>query len=240
MKKLYVVLFLVTIYFCNACAAPKNTPLVTRAEILSPIQTTIINYGLSYLNTPYRYGAKGPSFFDCSGFTSYIFEKVGYNLPGNSRRQAAEYPEVSKNELAIGDLVFFEGRRRNGRVGHVGIVTEVKEDGSFDFVHAAVKKGVTVSSSTEDYYAARYLRAGRVLKNEHLTEVVTENAQGNTITATTNEGTLSKTIYVVKKGDTLSKIARRNNCTVAQLREWNTGLKTLIHIGDELLIYIEP
>ena len=50
-------------------------------------------------------------------------------------------------------------------VGHVGIVSKVKEDGSFDFIHASCSQGVTVSSSTEPYYNNRYRGARRILND---------------------------------------------------------------------------
>ena len=49
-------------------------------------------------------------------------------------------------------------------MGHVGIVTENRPDGTFKFIHASTNYGVIVSSSTEPYYASRYLRGGRVLE----------------------------------------------------------------------------
>ncbi|PVX52633.1 cell wall-associated NlpC family hydrolase [Balneicella halophila] len=231
MRIRFAVLFLAL--FIYACSSTKNAPIATTSKGLSPKQATIVNYGMSYLNTPYEYAGKGPSSFDCSGFTSFVFHKVGYKLPSSSRGQASEYPKVRKRQLAVGDLVFFEGRRRNGRVGHVGIVTEVKKDGSFDFVHASVRKGVTISSSSDDYYAKRYLKAGRVLQHKDLAY----NIRSNTNRATSQPEVIT---YIVKKGDSLYKIARKHNCTLSELREWNPGVKTLIRVGDKLQIYTHP
>lgn len=247
-------LFLFSIVLVNACATPQSTPIVKKSQVVSPLQSSIVSYGMSYLNAPYRYAGKGPSVFDCSGFTSFVFRKFGYRLPGSSRGQAKEYPKVGEGQLLIGDLVFFEGRRKNGRVGHVGIVTEVKKDGSFDFVHASVSRGVIVSSSAERYYAARYLKAGRVLDDEDLalgttTDTLSVAPLEAESVATTSTAVVvatedieveQDTVYVVRKGDTLYRIARKHGCTVTELKEWNPGLRTLIHAGDELLICTEP
>lgn len=44
------------------------------------------------------------------------------------------------------------------------------------------------------------------------------------------------TVHVVKKGETLSHIARQHNCTVNQIKQWN-GLKSdIIQIGQKLKI----
>ena len=131
----------------------------------STIQDDLLAYSKRYLGKPYRYAGKGPNAFDCSGFTSFVFRNFGYRLSPSSAGQDRQVPTVSRKEdLRLGDLVFFEGGRRNGSVGHVGIVTEVLRNGQFRFIHASTTSGVIVSHSGEPYYAARYLRGGRVLE----------------------------------------------------------------------------
>jgi cell wall-associated NlpC family hydrolase len=72
---------------------------------------------------------------------------------------------LDKREIRPGDLVFFTGRNaRSKKVGHVGIVVDSGKNGNFIFIHASTSKGVTVTSSTEDYYRERYLSARRVVK----------------------------------------------------------------------------
>lgn len=129
-------------------------------------QHDVVEYGKKYLNTPYRYAGKGPNSFDCSGYTSFVFKRFGYNLHASSAGQARQGEAInSKKELQIGDLVFFEGNSRNGRVGHVGIVSDTHKNGRFSFIHASTSYGVIISSSEEPYYRARYLRGGRVIKD---------------------------------------------------------------------------
>ncbi len=132
----------------------------------STVQNDILAYSKKYLGKPYRYSGKGPDAFDCSGFTSFVFRNFGYRLNSSSAGQDRQLPTVAKREdLRIGDLVFFEGGRRNGTVGHVGIVSEILRSGHFRFIHASTTSGVIISSSHEPYYASRYLRGGRVLEN---------------------------------------------------------------------------
>ena len=124
----------------------------------------------------YLYGATGPNIFDCSGFTSYVFSKVGVKLHRTSCEQVNDGRVVAVNELQPGDLVFFNGRRAGGdRIGHVGIVTSVdNENSTFEFIHASSSQGVTVSKSTEAYYVKRYVKACRVI-DVHEEEIYGDN-----------------------------------------------------------------
>lgn len=116
-----------------------------------------------YMGTPYRMGATGPTRFDCSGFTSYVYKKQNIQLNRTSRDQYTQGVSINKDEVRPGDLVFFGSRRSGKGVGHVGIVYSVEDDGSFKFVHASCKHGVTISRSTDEYYTRMYRGARRIL-----------------------------------------------------------------------------
>ncbi|MGV8964052.1 MAG: NlpC/P60 family protein [Candidatus Saccharimonadaceae bacterium] len=158
------ILFLLIAFALASCVSQK------RGVAYKPksAQQDIIDYGEKYLHTPYRYGTTGPNSFDCSGFTSFVFKNFGYNLSPSSAGQEIQVKRTirKQEDLEVGDLVFFEGRSHNGRVGHVGIVSEMKKHGKFKFLHASTSYGVIYSSSDEPYYKARYLRGGRVLEEE--------------------------------------------------------------------------
>lgn len=126
----------------------------------------ILDYAYKFRGVPYRHGAASPRAFDCSGFTSYVFKRFGIDLDRRSSAQIFDGRRVSRSELQPGDLVFFNGRSVNKRIGHVGIVTEVDENnkGGFKFIHAAVRTGITVSHSSESYYSKRYMGACRVVE----------------------------------------------------------------------------
>jgi len=68
----------------------------------------------------YRYGAAGPTRFDCSGLTTYIFQRLGRPLPHNAAAQysARGVRHLSRASLQVGDLVF---TIRSGGIRHVGI-----------------------------------------------------------------------------------------------------------------------
>lgn len=115
--------------------------------------SNLIDYAYKFMGTPYVFGATGPSSFDCSGFTSYVFSHMGISLPRTSQSQFYSGAQISRNELVAGDLVFFNTYTK---LGHVGIYI-----GGGDFIHASSSRGVTVSSLNDGYYSARYAGAVR-------------------------------------------------------------------------------
>ena len=116
----------------------------------------------NFLGTPYRYGASSPKGFDCSGFTSYIYKCMNISLGRSSRDQWKQGLSIDKDEIQVGDLVFFGSNRHN--IGHVGIVCEVESDGGFKFIHSSCGRGVTISDIDEGYYARKYRGARRILE----------------------------------------------------------------------------
>ncbi|MDD2513332.1 MAG: NlpC/P60 family protein [Proteiniphilum sp.] len=157
---LIIVAFMVT-----SCGSGRQVLSGRKKSVATNLQDDLVHHSKKYLGKPYRYAARGPYAFDCSGFTSFVFRQFGYHLEAGSETQERQFPAVEPKEaLQKGDLVFFEGRSRNGVVGHVGIVTEVRANGEFRFIHASTNYGVVISSSNEPYYAARYLHGGRVLE----------------------------------------------------------------------------
>lgn len=124
----------------------------------------IVKTALQYLGARYRSGQSSPKGFDCSGFTSYIFKRHNLTLTRSSRTQYGEGVAVKKiADLRKGDLVFFSGSRSSHTVGHVGIVTDVADNGqSFKFIHAA-RTGVQIDRSDAAYYQKRYIGARRIL-----------------------------------------------------------------------------
>jgi cell wall-associated NlpC family hydrolase len=67
---------------------------------------------------PYRYGAAGPSSFDCSGLTLYAFKAVGKKLPRTAAAQYNATRHIPASSRRPGDLVFFGSGRA---IYHVGI-----------------------------------------------------------------------------------------------------------------------
>ena len=126
---------------------------------------TLNEVAMQYLGRPYRSGASGPSAFDCSGFTSYVYRCLNISLSRSSREQYHEGVPVPRGSLCVGDLVFFARGGRSNGINHVGMVCEVLPDGNFKFVHAC-SRGVSIDNyGTAAYYQSRYVGARRILAN---------------------------------------------------------------------------
>ncbi|MFF2484239.1 C40 family peptidase [Paenibacillus sp. NPDC058071] len=108
------------------------------------------------IGTPYQSGGTSTRGFDCSGFTTYVFDKMGVDLSRTSGSQAKMGKKIAKSDLSAGDLVFFN---TNGKsISHVGIYV-----GDGKFAHSSSSKGVTISKLSESYYETRYVTARRVM-----------------------------------------------------------------------------
>ncbi|CAL9317190.1 MULTISPECIES: C40 family peptidase [unclassified Streptomyces] len=98
--------------------APGATP-EAQAQTAGPSYATkALNVAASKKGSPYKYGAAGPTRFDCSGLTLYAYKKAGKNLPRTAQQQYNKTRHISASSLRKGDLVFFHS---GGRVYHVGI-----------------------------------------------------------------------------------------------------------------------
>ena len=112
---------------------------------------------LEYVGCDYVYGGAGPTSFDCSGLTMYVYGLYGYSLPHGATGQASCGIAVDKSELQPGDLVLFTGS--GVTYGHVGIYI-----GDDQFVHASTYGvGVITSSLSSNTYVKRYSGARRII-----------------------------------------------------------------------------
>jgi cell wall-associated NlpC family hydrolase len=82
---------------------------------LKPAAGGVLGIAAQYEGLMYSYGGTSPSTgFDCSGFTQYVFGRVGISLPRTAEAQRAATTRVSDPQP--GDLVFF-----GSPAYHVGI-----------------------------------------------------------------------------------------------------------------------
>ncbi len=264
-------LFLITMFLCLPLMAvpPKKkvNGRVTRPvkkidqsiehDTLSPPVTladSIVFEASKHLGKPYHLGSKGPKVFDCSGFTSYVFKQLGFNLGSNSYDQSRQGVKISKEHVHKGDLIFFAGRDARGGIGHVGIVFDVNPDGkSFRFIHSCCSKGVSIAPYPDNgYYSKRFRCIRRMVDVASPAPLPIDNtfhsltpppvislneSEGNGEIDLTNN---KETIHIVKQGDNLAKIAQRYGCTPNQIMKWNNLKSNKLNIRQQLIIKPRP
>lgn len=109
-----------------------------------------------YRNAQYRWGATGPTYFDCSGYTQAMFRYNGISIPRDTRGQAYGGYGVSRSSLRVGDIVVFQNTYRPG-VSHVGIYFG---DGSF--IHmSSPSTDVNIDSIWSSFYRSHWWGARR-------------------------------------------------------------------------------
>lgn len=116
----------------------------------------LVALAFSQIGTLYRAGGTEPGTgFDCSGFTTWVYSKLGVNLPRSSREQFMEGKVIAKSQLKKGDLVFFGSKKR---ITHVGIYLEDNK-----FIHSSSSGDtVKISSLDEPTWERKFTGARRV------------------------------------------------------------------------------
>lgn len=157
--------------FSSCKSSKKNkTPDISQEEIIkvefsdkyeSLLRPQIVKEALSWIGTPYKYGAqeKGKS-TDCSGLVLMVYKEITQiKLPRNSLKQAEFCEKLNNKNVKPGDLIFFalDGKKE---ISHVGIMID-----DHQFVHASASKGVIVSSIKTPYYERNFKMYGRVPGN---------------------------------------------------------------------------
>jgi len=129
---------------------------ITALEGMS-MNEKLIAFAKKLLNIPYRFGGNSLLGIDCSGYVKKVYSTIGVNLPRSAREQYTEGDPVDKEELSVGDLVFF--RTYASFPSHVGIYL-----GNNLFIHASSRsRKVTIDSLETPYYFKRFIGAKRVI-----------------------------------------------------------------------------
>lgn len=120
----------------------------------------VVSLALQYLGYPYVYATQGPYSFDCSGFTSYIYNQFGIDIGRSTYQQVYSGVNVpfgyrDYSALQPGDILLFA---EGGNVHHAGLYV-----GNGQMIHAGTPAtGVILDDLNLDYYANRLAYVKRI------------------------------------------------------------------------------
>lgn len=128
-----------------------NVPNVSQSQTVQAASTqekrdAVAKLAKKQVGKSYVYGATGPSAFDCSGLTQYVYKKAANKtLPRTTYSQVNKGKRVSMSHLKKGDLLFWGS---TSAPYHVGIYV-----GDGKYVHAATpSQGVRKQTLSQYFY----------------------------------------------------------------------------------------
>ncbi|MBM7518099.1 C40 family peptidase [Nocardioides nitrophenolicus] len=127
----------------DADPAPSATPTSTPAP--GDGAQAAIAFARAQLGEPYRWGAAGPSAWDCSGLVAKAWAAGGKSLPHYSVAQYAQSTPITRDQLRPGDLVFWSDGGPSA-IFHVALYA-----GDGQIIHAP-RTGRPVSQESIDYW----------------------------------------------------------------------------------------
>lgn len=147
----------------------KEAPVITLSpKSFKPWRSNEEKYMLvkaakSFMGAPYLYGGESVRGLDCSAFVRKIYDIFDVQLPRTAKEQFRVGSQVSKDNLAVGDLVFFRTKRGVDYPTHVGIYI-----GNGNFIHSSSgrsKLGVAIDALSSSFYSRTYMGATRIKKS---------------------------------------------------------------------------
>jgi cell wall-associated NlpC family hydrolase len=128
---------------------------------LSEVGKKIISAAESQIGQPYVWGAEEESEggFDCSGLVTWAYNQAGVSIPRGTAQTFFDSSEkVEKENVKVGDLIFFDASTERAGVDHIGIVHNVDNNGNIDMIHASTGSGVVIEKNILNGYYGRVLK----------------------------------------------------------------------------------
>jgi cell wall-associated NlpC family hydrolase len=133
--------------------SPTPTPPPTPAPPPSSGAQAAIDFAEAQIGEPYRYGAAGPSSWDCSGLTMMSWKAGGISLPHYSVAQYEQSTPITVGQLQPGDLLFWGNSNKSSSIYHVALYV-----GDGQMIHAP-RPGVPVQQVSMYYWISPNLFA---------------------------------------------------------------------------------
>ena len=127
----------------------------SNTTIKQDLNTDLYDFYAKWEGVRYKLGGESMTGIDCSAFIQKAFEeKLALEMPRTTLLQAKVGKEVNKDELEVGDLVFFKTGKTDR---HVGVYV-----GNNKFLHSSIK-GVQYTSLDKPFYKKNYWTSRRII-----------------------------------------------------------------------------
>ena len=146
-------------YYVNCQTSSEETMLMPYQSMSDALllRHSILKLAEEQLGDPYVFGRARPGGFDCSGLTYYLYGEHGFTLDRRASTQLKDGIIIPKENMMIGDLVFFRVPEETCEASHVGIYA-----GNNMIIHSG-SKGVVYSDLSIDWFADNFLCVRRVI-----------------------------------------------------------------------------
>jgi hypothetical protein len=102
------------------------------------VADALVSEARTWIGTPYKWGGHDKSGADCSGFLMEVFKAaVDVKIPRTTKDQREQCIEVDRDNISVGDIIFFTSNKSKGKIAHVGMYV-----GDGRMIHASSSRGV--------------------------------------------------------------------------------------------------
>jgi len=147
-KLLSPLLITLLLYACSSIMTIEES-ITAPTSSFNNTRYTLINEAQKLTGSNYKYGGTSPKGFDCSGFTSYVYNKVGMSIPRSSSGQAQKGTKITQGAAQPGDLLFFRFKKKD-TISHVAMVVSNDKDG-MKIIHSTSSKGVMIEDISAQF-----------------------------------------------------------------------------------------
>jgi lipoprotein Spr len=122
------------------------------------VANALVQEARTWIGTPYKWGGHDHTGADCSGFLMEVYKAaVDVDIPRTTKDQRDQCLYVDKDNISIGDIIFFTSNNSGGKIAHVGMYV-----GDGRMIHASSSRGVVEDNLNLNYYVTHFQSIGRV------------------------------------------------------------------------------
>jgi hypothetical protein len=129
-----------------------------RSDTPAAVADALVSEARTWLGVPYKYGGHSHDGADCSGFLMEVYKNaVDVSIPRTTKDQRDYCLEVDRDNISVGDIIFFSSKSSSGKIAHVGMYV-----GDGRMIHASSSRGVVEDNLDLKYYIDHFRSVGRV------------------------------------------------------------------------------